>query len=92
IQDLSYDVVVGMAAENADAVARFDGQIRIENVPEFPALALRGDSGSLVVDGDRKAVGLFFAGPLDGSYGIANHIEDVLAGMQIELVTEEAVA
>lgn len=44
-----------------------------------------GDSGSVVVDGSRRVVGLYFAGTPDGTYGIANHIDDVLAEMSVDL-------
>lgn len=44
-----------------------------------------GDSGSVVVDASRRIVGLYFAGSTDGTYGVANHIDDVLTEMDIEL-------
>lgn len=44
-----------------------------------------GDSGSVVVEASRRVVGLYFAGTSDGTYGVANHIDDVLTEMDIEL-------
>jgi len=45
-----------------------------------------GDSGSVVVDGSRKIVGLYFAGSDDG-YGVANPIADVLTALNISVCT-----
>jgi catecholate siderophore receptor len=57
------------------------------NVP-IPAFGKGGDSGSLVVaKAEAKAVGLYFAGPDSGEYGVANHIQDVLHDLEIELIT-----
>ncbi len=44
-----------------------------------------GDSGSVVVDDDRNIVGLYFAGTDDGSYGVANPIQSVLAALNISV-------
>jgi hypothetical protein len=89
ITDESYDALVGMDHNNPNVVGLFQDQIRIETTPPHAAFGLGGDSGSLVVKGDSmEAVGLYFAGPPSGSYGIANQILDVLTEMQIELLTE----
>jgi hypothetical protein len=62
----------------------FDGQIEIAPVDDEP-FSLGGDSGSLVVDADRMAVGLLFAGnDVDATY--ANPIADVLDGLKVDLV------
>jgi hypothetical protein len=45
-----------------------------------------GDSGSVVVDNNRKIVGLYFAGSDDG-YGVANPIADVLTALNISICT-----
>ena len=83
----SYDALVGMDHNDPSVVAKFTNQMRIERVRPYPAFGLGGDSGSLVVSAPKsKAVGLYFAGPSDGSYGIANHIADVLKALEIELV------
>lgn len=88
VVDEAYDALVGMDHANPNIVARFTNQMRIEAVAPYPAIGLGGDSGSLVVMGNsQKGVGLYFAGPQAGDYGIANHIEDVLSGLEIALVT-----
>ena len=87
VTDESYDALVGMDHSDPSVVAKFTNQMRIERVRPYAAFGLGGDSGSLVVSAPKsKAVGLYFAGPGDGSYGIANHIADVLKALEIELV------
>lgn len=87
VTDESYDALVGMDHNDPNIVALFTNQMRIERISPYPAFALGGDSGSLVVSTPKaEAVGLYFAGPADGSYGIANHIADVLAALEIELL------
>ncbi len=91
ITDESYDALVGMDHNDPNVVGLFQSQFRIERTPAFPAFGRGGDSGSLVVSkAAANAVGLYFAGPESGSYGIANPIADVLSQMQIELVTDVA--
>ena len=91
ITDESYDALVGMDHNDPNSVGLFQSQFRIERTPAFPAFGRGGDSGSLVVSkAAANAVGLYFAGPESGSYGIANPIADVLSQMQIELVTDVA--
>ena len=64
-----------------------EDQIRIEVAPPHPAFGLGGDSGSLVVTGrGRHPVGLYFAGPPSGDYGVANPIDSVLAVLGITLL------
>ena len=87
ITDEPYDTLVGMDHSDPSVVARFTGQMRIERAGSSAAFGLGGDSGSLVVGaGNRRAVGLYFAGPDNGVYGVANHIGDVLDQLQIELI------
>jgi hypothetical protein len=87
ISDVSYDPLVGMSHLDPTVVALFEDQIRIEVAQPHLAFALGGDSGSLVVSGpNRRAVGLFFACPPSGSYGVANPIERVLSALDIALV------
>jgi hypothetical protein len=75
-----------MSHEDPSIQAVFNGQIRIEPVSPFQAIGLGGDSGSLVVDGgSQAAVGLYFAGPPGGEYGIANPIADVLRELEIAI-------
>jgi hypothetical protein len=86
VTDESYDAIVGMDHHDSSVVALFQGQFRVERTLPFPAFGLGGDSGSLVVRRDAaEAVGLYFAGPPSGSYGIANHIAAVLDELQITL-------
>lgn len=49
-----------------------------------PMFGDHGDSGSVVVDGNNKVVGLYFAGSSDGT-GVANPIAAVLAALNIDL-------
>lgn len=83
----SYDALVGMDHNNPNIVARFTNQMRIERIAPYPAFGLGGDSGSLVVNKEtREAVGLYFAGPSSGSYGLANHIADVINELEIQFL------
>lgn len=87
VTDESIDALVGMDHNNPNIVARFINQMRIERTPPHPTIGLGGDSGSLVVQkGTRKAVGLYFAGPSSGVYGLANHISDVITELEIQLL------
>jgi len=45
----------------------------------------KGDSGSVVVDGSRRVVGLYFAGSEDGSFGVANPIAAVLSALDVTM-------
>jgi hypothetical protein len=87
VTDVSYTALVGMDHTNPSIVALFVDQIRIERVAPFPAFGLGGDSGSLVVHGERQnAVGLYFAGPENGFYGVANPIAEVLTEVHISIL------
>jgi hypothetical protein len=87
VTDVSYDALVGMDHNDASVVALFENQMRIGKTDPYPAFGLGGDSGSLIVmQEDARAVGLYFAGPDDGSYGVANHIQAVLNELEIQLV------
>ena len=44
-----------------------------------------GDSGSVVVDNNRRVVGLYFAGDDTGSYGVANPIQAVLDALNVNI-------
>lgn len=62
----------------------FDQQIEIEPLADSP-FSLGGDSGSLIVDGDLRAVGLLFAGnDVDVTY--ANPIQTVLQTLGAQLL------
>jgi hypothetical protein len=81
VSDESYDAIVGMDHANPNVTAKFSNQMRIDRIRPYPAIGLGGDSGSLVVGTPKaQAVGLYFA------YGIANHIANVLTGLEIQLV------
>lgn len=86
VADVSVDALVGMDHSDPSVVARFVNQMRIEAAAGYPAIGLGGDSGSLVLKkASRKAVGLYFAGPPDGSYGLANQIREVVSCLGIRL-------
>ena len=87
VTDESYDTLVGMDDSDPSQVAFFQNQIRFEPQAPYPAIALGGDSGSLILQKDnRSAVGLYFSGPEGGSYGVANHIHEVLNELEIDLL------
>jgi hypothetical protein len=87
VTDDAYDALVGMDHNDPSVVALFEDQMRIERTPPYPEFGLGGDSGSLVVRRDGPAaVGLYFAGPQSGVYGIANHIQDVLNELEVQLL------
>jgi hypothetical protein len=81
------NVIVGFDLGNL----RFDGQLEIEG-EGTDAFGAGGDSGSLIVDEDRRAVALLFAGgDLGGANGkgltYANPIRAVLDALGVDLVT-----
>jgi hypothetical protein len=87
VTDESYDALIGMDHSDPNVVAFFENQVRIERTPPYLEIGLGGDSGSLVFSKTKaEAVGLYFANPPSGSYGVANHIADVLSELQIELL------
>lgn len=88
IDATSVSQLVGMDSFNPPRiVARFENQLRIRRDVRFPAFALSGDSGSLVIDkATNRAVGLFFTSPPSGVFGVANPIEEVLARLRIEIL------
>lgn len=61
--------------------ARFVGQITIKGKGQF---SRAGDSGALIVDGNKRPVALLFAGTING-YTFANQIGDVLRALQISI-------
>ncbi|UVC12748.1 S1 family peptidase [Mesorhizobium onobrychidis] len=87
VTDIAYDALIGMNHSDASIVGLFQNQIRVESIFGALAFGLGGDSGSLVVElGKKRGVGLYFAGPPSGNYGVANQISDVLSELEIELV------
>lgn len=67
-------------------------QIRITpDTTHNPRFSDHGDSGSVVVDGNRNVVGLLFAGSDDGSATFANPIQNVLDELNVDLIVQLAV-
>jgi hypothetical protein len=88
ITDLCCTAVVGFNPSCPQQTATFIGQIRIDRRGPTKLFADAGDSGAVILErGVGKVVGLYFAGPLDGSYGLANHIADITDRLQIEILT-----
>ncbi|MGH7004466.1 MAG: hypothetical protein ACREIP_11010, partial [Alphaproteobacteria bacterium] len=80
------DVVVAFDEGNLS----FDNQIEIEGAGDLP-FSDGGDSGSLIVDGETRAVGLLFAGGDQGGRNgrgltYANPIGTVLELLEVELL------
>jgi hypothetical protein len=80
------NVIVGYDLGNL----RFDNQVEIEGAGE-EAFSAGGDSGSLIVDSDGRAVALLFAGgDVGGANGkgltFANPIGAVLAALKVDLL------
>jgi hypothetical protein len=72
-------------------VLRFDNQIEIEGAGNR-AFSDSGDSGSLIVDEQRRAIALLFAGGDEGGSNgqgltYANPIQTVLGALQVDLET-----
>ena len=86
VTDAAYDALVGMDHADPSIVGLFADQLRVERRAPHAVFGLGGDSGSLVLDAERRAVGLYFAGPESGLYGIANPIAEVLTALEIELL------
>jgi hypothetical protein len=87
VTDVAYDAIVAMDEEEGEVEARFTDQVRVASQGDGP-IGLGGDSGSLLVTRETgaRAVGLYFAGPEDGSYGVANPIDAVLAALEVEVL------
>jgi hypothetical protein len=88
IDDASYTTIVGLDHQDPSVVGRFRDQLRVIGGPDDPIVAGWGDSGALLVTdtSPASAVGLYFAGPEDGSYGLANPIDEVTSALGIELL------
>jgi len=70
------------------AQALFVEQIRVDAVAGAGSFGGGGDSGALLMEKDTgMAIGLYFAGAIDGSYGLANHMSAVCERLDIELLT-----
>jgi hypothetical protein len=65
--------------------ALFVDQLGIDSIHNSP-FATGGDSGSLVVDANKNAVGLLFASAVNSNLGFANPIHDVLQAFGVSIV------
>ncbi len=65
----------------SSGTARFVGQITIRGPGQF---SRAGDSGALIVNTDKRPVGLLFAGTMNG-YTFANQIGDVLTALRVSI-------
>ncbi|HZA91551.1 MAG TPA: hypothetical protein VE420_02895 [Gemmatimonadales bacterium] len=82
---LTTGTVVGLNAilnvGYSSGTARFVGQITIKSKGQF---SRGGDSGALIVDANKRPVGLLFAGTLN-DYTFANQIGDVLKALRVSI-------
>ena len=70
-------------------VVTLTNQIRIVNdAAQSAFFGKKGDSGSVVVNPDNNVVGLYFAGNISGTVGVANQIAAVLSALDISLCTK----
>jgi hypothetical protein len=98
---LSIYVDIRIRYDRTGQSAFFENQLLIEPSPAFPKFVAKGDSGSLLVDGEQHALGLIFGGMSDAptaqppavanvqrieGYGVANPISEVLQRLNIELL------
>ena len=60
----------------------FKDQVLIEGIDD--TFVAGGDSGSLLISEDYKAIGLIFAGAGSGKYGIANRISNVCSLLSVQ--------
>jgi len=78
LDDLAVDYDIGTAT--------FDHQLEITGLPDLP-FSDRGDSGSLVLDENMRAIGLIFCGNPNANDGrgmsYANHLPKVMAGLDL---------
>lgn len=99
----SIDLDIRIRYDRTGRSAFFKNQLLIEPAsPAYPNFVAKGDSGSLLVDEEHRAIGLVFAGmsqqhqsthgwsknntPRIDGYGVANPISEVLDRLKIELL------
>lgn len=83
------DLSITANVEYSDGYRLVTNQIGIEYDPSQSSdFGRGGDSGSVVVDGQNKIIGLYFAGTDDGKYGLANPIDTVLNALNVSLCME----
>jgi hypothetical protein len=66
-------------------------QIRIVPDGGSAFFGKKGDSGSVVVDGDSNVVGLYFAGNTTGTVGVANPIQRVLDALNVDVCVKPVI-
>ena len=80
----SIDLTVSIEYDDGDHILR--NQIGIDvDESQSTEFGNSGDSGSVVVDNNGKVIGLYFAGTSDGSFGVANPIDDVLDELNVDI-------
>jgi len=82
--DIDAAVNINYVNDNPENIAQFFGQILIENSTR---MAGEGDSGSVITkiaNGSHSIAGLLFAANENGTQVIANHMDDVIAELNIE--------
>ncbi|MFN0056402.1 MAG: hypothetical protein ACKV0T_30010 [Planctomycetales bacterium] len=84
VSGLNATIVVGYSG----GVARFIKQIQVDGANGYASLGAPGDSGSLVVDEQRRPMGLLFAG--GGGITDLNPIDDVLRYFSMAVDSEGA--
>jgi endonuclease G len=84
---IDYEAIVPWGVRSVQATYTFKNQIRIEPTKSSERFADFGDSGSMVfTKSNPAAVGLYFAGAPDGSYGLATPIASVEQALDIKLL------
>lgn len=83
ITDVDADIRVDYAAAGT---ALFINTMVIRGLPPTTPFSDGGDSGSLIVDGERRACGLLFAGASSADLTFANPIRTVLRRLRIRLL------
>lgn len=87
---VDFESTVSWSDDNPRTSYHFAYLIRIESDISSRPFALPGDSGALIVtEGEPKAVGLYFAGPVDGSYGLGSPIAAVEHALDVALLVEK---
>ena len=81
ITDVDGDFIVDVGGR----MAYFTGAVVIRGVPPTVPFSDSGDSGALVVDGNRRACGLLFAGSPTSDVTLANPIRVVFRRLRVRL-------
>ena len=94
---ISTDVTLSLNYGNGIGTRTLKHQIRIEADPAHNvSFGKGGDSGSVIVDDQRRVMGLYFAGNVgtatvpEGRFGYANPIQVVLDTLNVDLCTAPA--